>query len=98
MDKSVGFVEFRDLQIDMKTRITINRSPQMDLTFLFLDQHTGGESALGAGDVEIGLDRENLRSLLTSIQRAKGVPLTQTPRWILAGRVEFSWSDHADQS
>ena len=68
-------------------------------TNIFLDQNdpeVGG--VLGAGDLEVGLDRENTKQLLAVVQKAISIPVTRNHSWETVGEAMFSWSDHADQS
>ncbi len=68
------------------------------MTLLFLNQDAEGKGVLGAGDVEIGLNRENTRRLLTLVQQAISTARTKDHAWRPVGQAEFTWSDHSAQS
>src|SRR5437879_198970 len=93
--QSVGAVEFRDLQFKTRAQIVITRTPENNMTSLFLDQDVDGQDVLGAGDCEIGLDGANTRRLLTLVQQAISVRMTGNSLWHSPGEAEFSWSDHS---
>ena len=93
--QSVGTVEFRDLQFDTRAQIIITRLPQNSTTSLYLDLDADGRGVLGAGDREIGLDRENSRRLLTLVQQASSLPSAGNRLWHPVGEAQFSWSDHS---
>jgi len=95
----VGVVKFRDIRLNTRAQISISRIPRNDTTHLFLDlddPEVGG--VLGAGDLEVGLDRENTKRLLAVVQQAISRAVTRNHSWQAVGEAEFSWSDHADQS
>jgi len=68
------------------------------MTLLFLDQDADGQSVLGTGDVEVGLDRKNTERLRGVVQLALAKSPKEQHSWQSVGEAEFSWSDHADQS
>ncbi|SRR6266571_5122129 len=93
--RSIGVVEFRDLRFNAKTQLIITRVPSDDRTNIFLNQNdpeVGG--VLGAGDLEVGLNRENTQHLLTLVQRAISTAVMGNRTWQTIGEAEFSWSDH----
>ena len=95
----VGVVKFRDLRLNTRAQISITRIPRDNMTNLFLDlddPEVGG--VLGAGDLEVGLDRENTKQLLALVQKAISIPIARNHSWETVGEAVFSWSDHADQS
>ena len=95
----VGVVKFRDLRLNTRAQISITRIPRDNMTNLFLDlddPEVGG--VLGAGDLEVGLDRENTKQLLAVVQKAITIPVARNHSWETVGEAEFFWSDHADQS
>ncbi len=61
-----------------------------------MDSDVEVKGVLGAGDVEVGFDRQNTRQLLTFVQRAKGIPRQRSSVWLLVGRADFSWSDRTE--
>ena len=97
--QSVGVVKFRDLRLNTRAQISITRMLRNNTTHLFLDlDDPEGPGVLGAGDLEVGLDRENTKRLLEVVQQAISTAVTRNHSWQTVGEAEFSWSDHADQS
>jgi hypothetical protein len=97
--QSVGVVKFRDLRLNTRAQISIARILRNNTTHLFLDlDDPEGPGVLGAGDLEVGLDRENTKRLLEVVQQAISTAVTRNHSWQTVGEAEFSWSDHADQS
>jgi hypothetical protein len=94
----VGVVKFRDIRLNTRAQISISRIPRNNTTHLFLDlddPEVGG--VLGAGDLEVGLDRENIKRLLAVVQQAISNPITRDHSWEAIGGAEFSWSDHTEE-
>lgn len=97
--RSIGFVEFRDLLFKTRSRIIITMVPPNNMTIISLDQNdpeVGG--VLGAGDLEVGLDKKNIKQFQTLVKHAISAPVIGNRAWQPVGEAEFSWSDHADQS
>jgi hypothetical protein len=93
MRESIGAVEYRDQQYETRAQIVITRLPERKITNLFLDLDVGGKGVIGAGDCEIGLDRENAVRLLSLLQKATCTPPKEPLSWQCVGHTEFCWSD-----
>jgi hypothetical protein len=97
--RPIGVVKFRDVRLNTRARISISKIPWDNTTHLFLDlDDPEGPGVLGAGDLEIGLDKENTKQLLAVVQKAIATSLTRSHSWETVGEAGFSWSDHARQS
>ena len=97
--QSVGFVKFRDLRLNTRAQISVARIVRNNTIHLFLDlDDPKGPGVPGAGDIEVGLDRENTKRLLAVLHEAISTVVTRDHSWQTVGEAEFSWSDHAEQS
>jgi len=97
MRKSVGTVEFVDLDTLLPSLIAISRLPEGDVT-LWMDQNNSPEGGWG-GDCEVGFDMVSAQRLLESFREAKKIAATGPKRgWEPVDGVAYSSCDQDDEA